>query len=305
MKLYSGEDTWGAAPWDNSSVPGSLFFQITNERPTLTFRSGFFGYYLCYFATCSDFFIELILEFLETQFYLIENFGENLVSGQLENLGVASVFVIFFVGLLTSLTPCMLSMLPITVSYIGAYESQGKLYGAIQSAWFAFGLATTLAMLGAIATALGKVYGQIGLGLPFVVSLIAIIMGLNLLGVIPLQLPNLDLISYVSDKLPRSVRSYMFGLTFGLVASPCSTPVLATLLGWVSATQDLLLGTGLLLIYAMGYVLPLVIAGTFTASIAKILELRKWSGWINPVSGLILIGFGLFSFLTRLPVSIY
>jgi cytochrome c-type biogenesis protein len=49
----------------------------------------------------------------------------------------------------------------------------------------------------------------------------------------------------------------------------------------------------------MGYVAPLILAGTFTASIKKILELRRWSGWINPVSGALLLGFGIFSLLSR------
>ena len=243
------------------------------------------------------------MEFLQTQFYYLEKFADSLVENQLSHLSIVSVGIIFLAGLLTSLTPCMLSMLPITIGYIGGYESQSKWQGAIQSSWFALGLATTLAILGIVATTIGKVYGQIGTGLPIVVSLIAIAMGLNLLEILPLQLPNFGGTDWIGEDLPHGVRSYLLGLTFGLVASPCSTPVLATLLAWVASTQDLVLGGSLLLAYAVGYVAPLVIAGTFTASIKKILELRRWSGWINPVSGILLLSFGLFSLLTRLPIG--
>jgi cytochrome c-type biogenesis protein len=92
----------------------------------------------------------------------------------------------------------------------------------------------------------------------------------------------------------------LLGLTFGLVASPCSTPVLATILAWISTTGDPVLGSALLLAYTTGYVAPLVLAGTFTATIKKLLELRRWSGWITPVSGALLVGFGVFSLLFRL-----
>lgn len=243
------------------------------------------------------------MEFLQTQFYLLEKFADSLVTNQLSHLSLVSIGIIFLAGLLTSLTPCMLSMLPITIGYIGGYESQGKWQGAIQSSWFALGLASTLAILGIIATTIGKIYGQIGTGLPIVVSLIAIAMGLNLLGIIPLQLPNIGGSDWIKEDLPRGVRSYLLGLTFGLVASPCSTPVLATLLAWVATTQDLILGGSFLLAYAIGYVSPLVLAGTFTASIKKILELRRWSSWINPLSGVLLLCFGLFSLISRLPIT--
>ena len=243
------------------------------------------------------------MEFLQTQFYYLEKFADSLVENQLSHLSIVSVGIIFLAGLLTSLTPCMLSMLPITIGYIGGYESQNKWQGAIQSSWFALGLATTLAILGIVATTIGKVYGQIGTGLPIVVSLIAIAMGLNLLEILPLQLPNFGGTDWIGEDLPHGLRSYLLGLTFGLVASPCSTPVLATLLAWVASTQDLILGGSLLLAYAVGYVAPLIIAGTFTASIKKILELRRWSGWINPVSGILLLSFGLFSLITRLPIG--
>ena len=242
-----------------------------------------------------------MLEFLQTQLYLLERFADRVVSTQLDHLSLLSIGVIFLAGLVTSLTPCMLSMLPITVGYIGGYESEGKLQAAAQSSWFALGLATTLAILGIVATTIGKVYGQIGVGLPVVVSLVAIAMGLNLLEILPLRFPSLGATDWINQDLPRGLRSYLLGLTFGLIASPCSTPVLATLLTWVATTQNLVLGGGLLVAYAIGYVTPLVVAGTFTASIKKILELRHWSSWINPVSGALLLGFGIFSLLSRLP----
>jgi cytochrome c-type biogenesis protein len=243
-----------------------------------------------------------MFEFIQTQLFFLEKFADRLVSIQLSHLSPVSLGIIFLAGLVTSLTPCMLSMLPITIGYIGGYESQGKLQAAAQSSWFALGLATTLAILGIIATSLGRVYGQIGVGLPIIVSLVAIAMGLNLLEILPLRFPSLGATDWINEDLPRGLRSYLLGLTFGLIASPCSTPVLATLLAWVATTGDLLLGSGLLIAYALGYVAPLVLAGTFTASLKKILELRRWSGWLNPVSGALLLSFGIVSLLFRLPL---
>jgi cytochrome c-type biogenesis protein len=196
-------------------------------------------------------------------------------------------------------------MLPITIGYIGGYEAKGRLQAATQSTWFALGLATTLAGLGILAASVGRVYGQVGIGLPIIVSLIAIIMGLNLLEALPLQLPSFDGMEWISPDLPKGIRSYLIGLTFGLVASPCSTPVLATLLAWVASTQDWVLGGVLLLSYTAGYVTPLIVAGTFTASIKKLLEVRQWSSWITPVSGALLVGFGVFSLLSRIPGGIF
>lgn len=242
-----------------------------------------------------------MFETLQTRLYELEQFANSLVSNQLTHLSLLSIGVIFIAGLLTSLTPCMLSMLPITIGYIGGYETKSRLQAAGQSTWFALGLATTLATLGVVAAVVGKVYGQIGIGLPIIVSIIAILMGLNLLEALPVRLPSFGGTDWISQELPQGVRAYAIGLSFGLVASPCSTPVLASLLGWVANTQDLILGAVLLISYTAGYVAPLILAGTFTASIKKLLELRRWSGWINPVSGALLVGFGVFSLISRIP----
>ena len=240
--------------------------------------------------------METILTFL----YQTTQYANSLVQTQLIHLSWVSLAIIFVAGLFTSLTPCMLSMLPITIGYIGGYEAKSRIQATVQSAWFSLGLATTLAGLGIIASLLGKVYGQVGIGLPIIVSIIAILMGLNLLEALPLPMPSFDSMGWISQDLPKGVRSYLLGLTFGLVASPCSTPVLATLLAWVSTTGDLILGGVLLLFYTMGYVTPLILAGTFIANIKKFLEIRKWSSWITPTSGVLLVGFGVFSLLSRM-----
>ena len=240
-------------------------------------------------------------ESLQLSLYYLTQNANAWVEGQLGHLSISSVAIIAVAGLLTSLTPCMLSMLPITVGYMGSYETESRWQAVGQSAWFALGLATTLAGLGVVASSLGWVYGQIGLGLPILVSAIAILMGLNLLEALPLPpLPSFTGTDFLRNNIPRSAKSYLLGLTFGLVASPCSTPVLATLLAWVGEKGDPILGSSLLLAYTVGYVAPLVIAGIFTASIKRILAIRQWSGWITPVSGVMLVGFGVFSLVSRL-----
>jgi cytochrome c-type biogenesis protein len=240
-----------------------------------------------------------MIESFHLWIYHLEQLATLWVDDQLQHLSLWSLLVVCSAGLLTSLSPCMLSMLPITVGYIGGYTDQ-RWKAVTQSAWFALGVAVTLTGLGLAAAILGRIYGQIGSVWPLLMGLVALAMGLNLLQILPLRFPKGFADLELSDRLPDSIKALLLGLTFGLVASPCSTPVLIALLGWVSTSGNPTVGSGLLLAYALGLVSPLVLAGIFTASIKKLLAVRRWSGWVTYASGALLVGFGSLSILNWL-----
>lgn len=96
-----------------------------------------------------------------------------------------------------------------------------------------------------------------------------------------------------------AVQAYLAGLTFALAASPCSTPVLATLLAYVATADNSLLGGGLLLAYTTGYVVPLLTAAAFTGSLQRLLSVRKYSAWVTPASGFLLLAGGTYGLLSR------
>ena len=87
---------------------------------------------------------------------------------------------------------------------------------------------------------------------------------------------------------------------FALAASPCSTPVLATLLAYVAAGKDPLVGGSLLLAYTCGYVAPLLAAATVTGATQRLMELRQYSRWVPPASGAMLVAGGTYALLSRL-----
>lgn len=138
--------------------------------------------------------------------------------------------------------------------------------------------------------------------MPLVAAAVAVAMGLNLLGLLPLTLPSF-FGSYdakeAAGKLPSAVQMFLAGAAFAFVASPCATPVLASLLAYVASTGDAFLGGGLLLVYTLGFVSPLVVAAAFTGTLKRMLALRQYARWVNPASGALLLAGGTYALLDR------
>ena len=205
----------------------------------------------------------------------------------LDSPGPFTVFLIFCAGLLTSLGPCSLSLLPVTVAYIGGTEkNKFKLIS------FSGGIVFSLVTLGALSGLLGKIYGQIPSYYTSFVAFVAIIMGLNLLGVLKFQLPNGPDFKLIEEKIPSFFTPFLIGTTFGLASSPCITPVLATLLAWVSQAKNPAISIFFLFFFGLGQVTPIIIAGATTENLKQFLEIRKYSQIIPTVSGLFLVALG-------------
>jgi cytochrome c-type biogenesis protein len=228
--------------------------------------------------------------------------SERLLNGALADPGPVTMAVVFGVGLLTSLGPCSLSLLPITVAYMAGFSTpQSTARPWQRSLSFAAGIVASLVLLGAASAMLGRLYGQLPGFVPTLVALLAVVMGLNLLGLLRLPLPSGPDPDLWRQRVPPPLAPLAAGAAFGLAASPCTTPVLAVLLAWIAQQGRPVVGMVLLICFGAGQVIPLLVAGTAAASMHRLLRLREASRWIPPISGMVLLTTGGLTLLARLP----
>ncbi len=222
--------------------------------------------------------------------------GEELINNGLNSPTPLTILIVFTGGLLTSFGPCSLSLLPITVSYLAGFKNnQSPLQKTIS---FCSGIVISLVVLGSLSGFLGKIYGQLPSFFSIFISFLAIIMGLNLLGILKFSLPSGPDPEIWTNQVPPAFAPVSAGFAFGLASSPCTSPVLAVLLAWIAKQGNPLSGTVFLASFAIGQIIPLFIAGTFAASIPKLLSLRPIGRWVPPISGVILLTIGLMSLLS-------
>jgi cytochrome c-type biogenesis protein len=208
--------------------------------------------------------------------------------------------VVFAGGLLTSLGPCSLSLLPVTLAYLAGFEGQQQRPWQ-RSVPFAAGIVGSLVILGLASGLLGRIYGQIPGLVPTVVAVLAVLMGMNLLGLLRIPLPAGPDPERWRQRVPAPLAPLAAGLAFGLAATPCTTPVLAVLLGWMAQHGQPLVGMLLLTAFGAGQVLPLLVAGTAAASLPRLLSLRALGQWVPPISGVVLMTTGVLTLVANLP----
>jgi cytochrome c-type biogenesis protein len=243
--------------------------------------------------------------------------AEIAVGAATQQLGPGSVAVLYAAGLVTSLSPCALSALPLTIGYISALAndepaeigartsaSPGAPPMLLPAVAFTLGLACMLSALGVGAASVGRLYGEAtggSGGAGALAAMLAIVMGLNLLELLPFQLPSLTLPTGdgAGRDVPPSAKAFLLGASSALLSSPCSSPVLASLLGFCASTGSPLLGGALLLAYTLGYSSPVLAAALATASARA--SLRTLPGsftWVPGASGSALLAIGVYSGLT-------
>lgn len=223
--------------------------------------------------------------------------------------------LVFLGGILTSFTPCVYPVIPITIGYIGARSAGNPLRGFGLSLVYVLGIAVVYSGLGLISAATGTLFGSIS-GSPWImggVAAIFVIMGFSMLGAFDIALPASWLARPIDleDKLKTGswIRKlsgpFLIGMVSGLVMAPCVGPVIVVLLAWVAKTQNLLLGWALLFVFSLGLGLLFLVIGTFSGAIQALPKAGGWMEGIKKGFGWILLGAALFLLRSMIPTGVY
>jgi len=186
------------------------------------------------------------------------------------------VVAVFATGLLTSLTPCVYPMLPITVSVIGS-QTKTKLQGLAFSLIYVFGLAMVYAALGIVAASTGQLFGSIAShpATLIFVALFCLCMAMWILGW--LKLPNIMVNHQIKTRsVPLNI--FVTGCLSGLIMAPCTSPVLGMLLMYVASSGDQYWAALLMFVFAFGMSALLILAGSISGLLTS---LPRSGTWLN------------------------
>ncbi|MBJ7901353.1 MAG: cytochrome c biogenesis protein CcdA [Cyanobacteria bacterium RI_101] len=226
--------------------------------------------------------------------YLI-SLAENSYQQWFDRQDTANPFVLlplaFAGGLLASVSPCILALLPVNLSYIGTLKIQSRWDAFAKAGLFVLGAVTILSLFGLASSFAGAVLVDYRGYINLAVGLIMALMGLWLLGVIRLPLPQMEL------KIPAA-GPYGVGLTFALVSSPCASPVLFAVLAAAAASGSQVLGVLTMVSYALGYTALIFLASLFTGLAKNSKKLLQHSEGIIRFGSLALILTGLYYLFT-------
>ena len=197
-------------------------------------------------------------------------------------------------GVLTSLTPCVYPMIPITVAVFGARdEGVTRLKAITLATCYVTGMGVMYASLGVVVTLLGQQFGTF-LANPFVVIPLVIVflaLAASMFGAFELQLPASwqARLNQVGGK--GFAGAFGMGLVGGMVAAPCTGPFLALILGPVMQTRNVVAGGTLLFTYALGIGLLFWVIAAFAVSLPRS---GRWMEWIKSFGGVALLAVSLY-----------
>ena len=201
-------------------------------------------------------------------------------------------------------SPCHLASIPLIVAYVGGQEQvlnpkQAGLYSSV----FALGLFISIAVIGIVCALLGRMLGDVGNYWQILVGAFLIWVALGMLGV--------ERCSVAGSLLYRlNLRglsgAFLLGLAYGVLSGSCTFGFIAPILAVITIQQEIATGMVYILLFAVGHCLPIVIAGSSTAAVRKLLENRAWQGtgnWFRRAAGITIILLGVYFILNPLILS--
>ena len=215
-----------------------------------------------------------------------------LLEPRLHSFSPLAYVIVFAAGVLTSFTPCVYPMIPVTVTYIGGAQAGSKKRAALRTLVYVLGIAIVYSSLGAFAALTRTFFGQISTNpwIYFIVGNVIILFGLSMLDAIVIPIPGM--LTRGSKGGDNYLGALVMGMASGLVAAPCTAPVLGTLLIYVGSSGSMAYGASLLFTFAFGLGFLLLILGTFAGALASLPRAGAWMVTVKKVFGLgmILVG---------------
>ncbi len=209
----------------------------------------------------------------------------------IKDITLFSYLLIFLGGVLTSLTPCVYPLIPVTIGYIGANSAGSRTKAFFISLFYVLGIAFVYSALGAVAALGGRVFGSISAN-PWtylIVGNIFLFLGLSMMDLFTFPLPGFLRPSSQTRTRKGLLGAFLIGISAGFIIGPCTAPILGAVLTYVGSRQNILLGVSLLFTYALGMGLLLLLVGTFTGLAASLPRSGRWLNIIKKIFGLILI----------------
>ena len=223
------------------------------------------------------------------------------LSHAVEGAPAIALFASFLWGILSIiLSPCHLASIPLIVGFV---DEQGRIStrrAFLISLLFGVGILLTIGVIGAVTAALGRMMGDIGRWGNYFVAVIFFLVGLHLMGLVPMPWAGANASGYKRKGL---LAAFVLGLIFGVALGPCTFAYLAPMLAvtFRTASTNQLYGAGLLLAYGLGHCSVLVLAGTFTEVIQHYLnwtDKSKGAAILKITCGLLVIAGGIYLILT-------
>ena len=227
---------------------------------------------------------------------MITQLFENLTRA-VEGTVLVALLASFTWGILSVLlSPCHLASIPLIVGFI---DKQGQMstkraFGI--STLFAVGILITIAAIGAVTGAAGRMLGDVGRYGNYFVAMIFLLVGLHLLDVIPMPF---SAPGQVGMKRKGLLAAFVLGLVFGIALGPCTFAYMAPMLGvtFKLASTNLAFGVLLLLVYGLGHCSVIIVAGTSTGLVQRYMnwnEKSQGTTIVKKVCGLLVILGGLY-----------
>jgi cytochrome c-type biogenesis protein len=197
----------------------------------------------------------------------------------------------FIGGLIASVSPCILALLPLNLTYIGTRDITSHGDALIKAGLFVLGNVIILSLFGLVSSFAGAVMVEYRGHINIVVGAIILTMGIGLLGLIRIPLPQINVDG--SNFGPFGV-----GLTFALVSSPCASPVLFAVLAAAGASGSQLLAVLTMASYAFGYTMIIFLASLLTGFAKQAKLLLQYSENITKFGSVALILAGIYYLFT-------